>query len=134
MFELLLVEHAGVCGFELRLVESINKSMAEVLAENGAIIIRYHIENRCSDSWENVIRSPQTFHKVLHEVFGIGAQVIEKHILHNLYSGLGLTTQSAWEAFTLFRVCGEDKTDMDIVFLKDKPDVRAEPDLRNFRG
>lgn len=75
--------------FEKLFMESVDEGL-KVLSESGRQMVFFHLEKSYSIKRQDIPKKPEAFAKGLEKIFGVGALVIEKLILENLYSKLGL--------------------------------------------
>jgi len=68
----------------------VDETLKYVFSETGAKVIYNYIENDCHLRLEEIVQKPEVFSNSLRKLLGSGALVIEKIILKNLYSKLGL--------------------------------------------
>jgi len=71
------------------LIEAVDDGLL-ILGESARKAIYYHLEKEHSLKREEVLENLEVFAKGLEDMFGAGALVIEKSILANLHSKLGL--------------------------------------------
>lgn len=62
----------------------------KTLGESGKQAIFFHLEKTYSIKKSDIPEKPDAFAESLEKIFGVGATVIQKIILENLYSKLGL--------------------------------------------
>ena len=74
--------------FERCLLEAIDESMVHILGETATQAIYFHLEQKHHLKREDVPDNLEDFQFTLERIFGIGALVIEKRIMENLYSRL----------------------------------------------
>jgi hypothetical protein len=60
------------------------------LGESGKQMVFFNLERSCSIKKNDIPKKPEAFAAGLEKIFGAGAAVLEKLILKNLYSKLGL--------------------------------------------
>lgn len=79
--------------FEKLFIEAIDEAVDEglnVLAESGKQMLFFHLEKNCSINRHDIPQKPEAFAAGLEKIFGVGASILEKIILKNLYSKLEL--------------------------------------------
>ncbi len=72
------------------LLSAVDETMRQVFKEEGAKVIYGYLENNSHLKREEIAEKPEVFSAGLERLLGSGAPVIEKLILKNLYSKLGL--------------------------------------------
>jgi len=75
--------------FEKLFIEAVDEGL-ETLGESGKHMIFFHLEKSYSIKRHEIPKKPEAFAKGLEKIFGAGAAVLEKLIVKNLYSKLGL--------------------------------------------
>ncbi|MEM0053261.1 MAG: hypothetical protein QXL89_03680 [Nitrososphaeria archaeon] len=65
------------------ILDAIDESLS-VLGEKGKESIYYFLEKEYLIEQEDIPSNLKAFHECLHLVFGVGANVLEKHIINNL--------------------------------------------------
>jgi len=75
--------------FEKKLLIAVDYGLL-ALGENNRTAIYYHLEKSFRLEREKISNNPEEFSQALHSIFGPGAEVIEKFIIKDLYSRLGL--------------------------------------------
>ena len=68
----------------------VDETLRQVFRETGAKVIYGYLGNNCHLKREEIAEKPEVFSAGLERLLGSGAPVIEKLILKNLYSKLGL--------------------------------------------
>ncbi len=72
------------------LLDVVDETLKEVFREEGTKAIYDYLENRCHLKREEIAEKPEVFSAGLEKLMVSAAQVIEKMILRNSYSKLGL--------------------------------------------
>lgn len=72
------------------LLKVLDETMKQVFRETGTKFIYNFLENNIYSKREDIAEKPEVFSAALQRLLGSGARVIEKLILKNLYSKLGL--------------------------------------------
>jgi len=72
------------------LLSAVDETINQIFKEEGAKIIFDFIESKCHLKLEEIVEKPEVFSVGLERMLKSGAIVIEKMILKNLYSKLGL--------------------------------------------
>lgn len=72
--------------FERCLLEAIDESMVHILGETATQAIYFHLEHNEQMKREDIPDNLEKFVSALERVFSVGALVIEKAIMENLYS------------------------------------------------
>jgi len=72
------------------LLSAVDETMRQVFKEEGAKVIYGYLENNSHLKREEIAEKPKVFSAGLERLLGSAAPVIEKLILKNLYSKLGL--------------------------------------------
>jgi hypothetical protein len=75
--------------FKQALLEAIDEGLL-TLGKSGKEAIYFHLQNLCALKKEDIPDKPEIFVEGLQKIFGLGAEVIEKAIVKNLYLKLGL--------------------------------------------
>jgi len=75
--------------FDKLFIEAVDEGL-DVLGESGRQMIFFHLEKSCSIKRHEIPKKPEAFAAGLEKIFGAGASVLEKLIVKNLYSKLGL--------------------------------------------
>lgn len=75
--------------FNQALFEAIDDGLL-TLGESGREAIYFHLQNLCSLKREDIPHETKTFVEGMREIFGVGAEVIERSIVKSLYRKLGL--------------------------------------------
>jgi len=75
--------------FEKLFIEAVDEGL-ETLGESGKHMIFFHLEKSYSIKRHEIPKNPEAFAEGLEKIFGAGAAVLEKLIVKNLYSKLGL--------------------------------------------
>jgi len=76
--------------FEKLLFEAIDEGLQEVLGESGRQMTFFHLEMSYQVKRDDIAKKTKDFATGLEKMFGAGASVLEKIIVKNLYSQLGL--------------------------------------------
>jgi len=76
--------------FRKILSNAINETLNKILGKNAAQTIYFHLEQEHHLKREDIPDNLEDFQFVLEKIFGIGALLIEKAIMENLYSCLSL--------------------------------------------
>jgi len=74
--------------FKRYLLEAIDESMVHILGETATQAIYFHLEHNEQMKLEDIPDNLEKFVSALERVFSVGALVIEKTIMENLYSRL----------------------------------------------
>jgi len=80
--------------FRKVLLETIDKSLKQVLGETATQTIYFHLEQKHHLKREDIPDNLEDFRFTLEKIFGIGALVIEKTIMENLHSRLSLNNKN----------------------------------------
>ena len=72
------------------LLKVLDETMKQVFTETGTKVIYNFLENNSHSKREDIAQKPEVFSAALERLLGSGRPVIEKLILRNLYSKLGL--------------------------------------------
>ena len=75
--------------FEKIFMEAVDEALM-VLGESGKHMVFFHLERSYSIKKDEIPKKPEAFITGLRKIFGSGATVLEKLILENLCSKLGL--------------------------------------------
>lgn len=75
--------------FDKLFMEAVDDSLS-VLSISGREMFFFHLERSSSIRKHDIPKQPESFIVALERIFGAGAWVLEKLILKNLYSKLGL--------------------------------------------
>jgi len=75
--------------FEKLFTEAVDEGL-KTLGESGRQAIFFHLERSYSVKKYDIPKRPEAFAEGLEKIFGAGASVLQKIILENLYSKLGL--------------------------------------------
>lgn len=75
--------------FEKLLMEAVDESLT-VLPKSGREMLFFHLERSFSLKKHDIPKKPEIFATALEQIFGAGALILEKLIVKNLYSKLGL--------------------------------------------
>ena len=75
--------------FEKLFMEAVDESLT-VLPKSGREMLFFHLERSFSIKRGDIPKKPENFVDALEQIFGAGAHVLEKLIVKNLYSKLGL--------------------------------------------
>jgi len=76
--------------FRKLLLNSVDEGL-DVLGASAKHAIYYTLEKKYGVSREDIALKPEKFSLALRSIFGsLGAQFLEKHILHNLYKEIGI--------------------------------------------
>ncbi|MEM3731259.1 MAG: hypothetical protein QW667_03855 [Candidatus Bathyarchaeia archaeon] len=75
--------------FKRCLLEAVDEGLL-ILGDSGRKAIYFHLQKLHSLKREDIPNNPEAFAKGLREIFGVGAEVIEKAIIKVLYDKLGL--------------------------------------------
>ena len=75
--------------FSQALLEAIDDGLL-TLGESGREAIYFHLQNLCSLKKGDAPDRPEIFVEGIREIFGVGAEVIERSIVKSLYRKLGL--------------------------------------------
>jgi len=78
--------------FEKLFMKAVDESLT-VLPESGREMLFFHLERSFSIKKRDIPKKPENFIDALEQIFGAGAQVLEKLIVQNMYSKLGLEYQ-----------------------------------------
>jgi len=76
------------------LLEAIDESLNQVLGEAATQTIYFHLQRKFRLKREDIPENLEVFGFALEGIFGIGALVIEKTIMENLYSRLSLKNKN----------------------------------------
>jgi len=74
--------------FKRCLLEAIDESMVHILGETATQAIYFHLEHNEQMKREDIPDNLEKFLSALEKIFSVGALVIEKTIMENLYSRL----------------------------------------------
>lgn len=74
--------------FKRYLLEAIDESMVHILGETATQAIYFHLEHNEQMKREDIPDNLEKFVSALERIFSVGALVIEKTIMENLYSRL----------------------------------------------
>jgi len=74
------------------LEEAIEEGL-NVLGSSGKQMLFFHLEKNYRLKKQEITRKPEAFAVAIEEIFGAGASVLEKIIVKNVYSKLGLKYQ-----------------------------------------
>lgn len=80
--------------FRKALLKAIDKSLNQILGESATQTLYFHLEQKHHLKREGIPDNLEDFRFTLEKIFGIGALVIEKTIMENLYSQLSLNNES----------------------------------------
>jgi len=80
--------------FKRGLLEAMDESLNQVLGEAATQTIYFHLQRKFRLKRENIPENLEVFGLALERTFGIGALVIEKTIMENLYSRLSLKNKN----------------------------------------
>jgi len=75
--------------FEKKLLIAVDFGLL-ALGENNRTAIYYHLRKSFRLEREKIPNDPEKFSQALNSIFGPGAEVIEKFVIEDLYSKLGL--------------------------------------------
>jgi len=75
--------------FEKLFIEAVDEGLG-TLGESGRHMIFFHLDRSYSIKRHEIPKRPEAFAQGLEKIFGAGASVLEKLIIKNLYSKLGL--------------------------------------------
>ncbi|MFQ6074060.1 MAG: hypothetical protein ACE5KC_02460 [Candidatus Bathyarchaeia archaeon] len=75
--------------FDKLFMEAVDESLT-VLPKSGREMLFFHLERGFSIERNNIPKKPEIFIAALEQIFGAGALVLQKLIVKNLYSKLGL--------------------------------------------
>ncbi len=78
--------------FEKKLLIAVDYGLL-ALGENNKTAIYYHLKKSFRLEREKIPNDPEKFSQALHNIFGPGAEVIEKFVIKDLYSRLGLNLE-----------------------------------------
>ena len=81
------------CKFKRTLLEAIDESLNKILGETATRTIYFHIQQNHHLKRQDIPDNLQDFLSTLERIFGIGALVIEKTIMENLYSRLSINNK-----------------------------------------
>jgi len=81
------------CKFKKTLLETIDEGLNKILGETATQTIYFHLEQMHHLKREDIPDNLEDFLLTLERIFGIGALVIEKTIMENLYSRLSLNNK-----------------------------------------
>ena len=79
--------------FKKILLKAIDESLNKLLGETAAQTIYFHLEQKQHLKLEDIPDDLKNFLFTLERIFGIGALIIEKIIMENLYSRLSLNNK-----------------------------------------
>jgi hypothetical protein len=75
--------------FDELFMDAVDEAL-KVLSESGRQMLFFHLEKSYSIKRHEISQKPEAFAAGLEKIFGAGALVLEKLIIKNLYSQLGL--------------------------------------------
>jgi len=81
--------------FKRGLLEAMDEGLNQVLGEAATRTIYFHLQRKFRLKREDVPENLEVFGFALERTFGIGALVIEKTIMENLYSRLSLKNKNS---------------------------------------
>lgn len=93
--------------FEKALTEAVDEGLL-MLGESGRDIVYFRLQHYYALKKEDIPSSPEIFVRCLREVFGSGAEVIEKAVIKSLYKKLGMKYEEK-EGFGFFGYLNEAK-------------------------
>ncbi len=71
------------------LIEAIDEALS-ILGNNAKMMVYYFLESECGLKKEDIPSNLKGFHDGLHLLFGIGANIIEKHIYSCIQNKIGV--------------------------------------------
>jgi hypothetical protein len=83
--------------YEEMLNKAVDKALNRVFGSMATDIIYNHLESNYSIKKDEVARKLETFSQAMQDYLSSGAAVVEKEILENFYSGLGLFQRAELE-------------------------------------
>ena len=75
-------------------LESVNNTFKRILGESGIHAVYYFLENECKLPKSSIGDKMDLFNEALDNLFGIGGNVLQKEVLKDVCSKLGLTCGS----------------------------------------
>ena len=79
--------------FKKALLNAVDESLNRILGETATQTVYFHLEQKYHLKLEDIPDNLEDFHFALERIFGIGALVIEKTIMENLYSQVSLNNK-----------------------------------------
>jgi hypothetical protein len=79
--------------FKKALMEAIDEGLL-MLGESGREVIYFRLKQSYALKKEDVPNNPEIFVSCLREIFGSGAEVIERTIIRSLYKKLGIESKA----------------------------------------